>query len=301
MQRINPTPMALPGRGMLGVDIGKYGMLFGGHLGYDVNNLTDARGVQAIDSTFQQYRTTNMSEAVRNSMVSKVGKYAVLAGGWARISGSLTPINRVEVYDDTLQKVTSPESLRIGRYNGGGANIGLYAVFAGGQAASAVSNQVDAYDSALQRITALTLGAARSDVRGISTRDYAIFAGGNGLSGDYVDAYSETLERRTLTANHRLWTGQSYPNGGEIGDYIIIGGSDRNTGGHIVTVYNRALQRQSIRLYLIEARGLMGTAVAGNAFLIFFGGYNSSDSQTVLTLGRILDVFDAQLNHKASQ
>jgi len=108
------------------------------------------------------------------------------SGGAELTFSAYTPTHVVQAFvaDGTLTRST-PTALSSARYNLAATSIGDYALFGGGDPASAV---VDAYNTSLTRSTPTALSSARRSLAATSIGDYALFGGGDPTSA-VVDAY----------------------------------------------------------------------------------------------------------------
>ena len=155
-----------------------------------------------------------------------------------------------------------------------GANIGTYALFAGGSSGSSTyTNAVAAYDTALTRTLATSLNTARSNLAGASNGTYALFAGGyTGSVSSVVDAYNSALARTTATS---LSVARKYLAGTRLSKYALFGGGYGSSFSAIVDTYNETLVKGTATS-LSEARRVLVATTIGDYAL--FGGGDSSGS-----------------------
>lgn len=144
-------------------------------------------------------------------IATSVGQYAIIATN--NLSSSL--IDSVDdsyvIYNNSLTKVSNNIGTTVeARTDKGVANVGNYALFAGGRlipkiGAKTPVNTINAIDSSLT-LSSITLSKAKHTVCGGKVGNYALFAGGSGGSvfnpsfyAD-VDAYNASLTRISVTA-----------------------------------------------------------------------------------------------------
>lgn len=166
-------------------------------------------------------------------------------------------------------------SLSVARTGMAAANIGGYALFAGGSDANSSVNTVDAYDSSLTRSNPESLVAARYPTGTKVGNSHALFAGGivNYAYTGKVDAYDSSLTRSN--AQDLSYANSGYDvAGASVGDYGLFGGGGTASSSYSDTVnaYNSSLTR-TICTPLNEARYGIETTSVGN-YALFIGGYS---------------------------
>lgn len=132
---------------------------------------------------------------------STVGNYALFAGGFYKYINSATASVRdgVDAFNISLTR-SIPSPLSIGRYNLAGANVGNYALFAGGLDTNLDSvTTVDAYNISLTKSTPTALSKKGDGITPANVGDYALFVGGSSGRDKCTDAYNSSLTRLSPT------------------------------------------------------------------------------------------------------
>ncbi len=142
--------------------------------------------VVAYSSTLTRSVPARLSAARKGLAAARAGNYVVFAGGESS-DGNMTI---VEAYDLFLTR-TLPPVLSAGKYFPAGTTISGIAVFAGGSFVEdgETRNVADYYDPYLVHMPLRGLGTPRRHLNAASVGDYALFGGGTGRYGDFVDVY----------------------------------------------------------------------------------------------------------------
>lgn len=139
------------------------------------------------------------------------------------------------------------------------------------------------------------LSSARHNLAAASVGEFALFAGGVGLSSatNVVEAYSKSLTRQDATS---LTIERSSLAATTIGDYALFGGG-RNSNGFTsqMEAYNSSLSKTYPLSLNASVSGNAATAVGGYA--IFGGGYTGSESDP--SPRTIVTVYDASLTRSS--
>lgn len=268
------TGISYPKRNLKGISIGNYAIFPGGRNGnsyYQMVDKYDSSLTHAADFTLyvsHDYATTT------------VGNYALIGGGELQTS------IRKYVYAITnsgTQYSNSISDLGQARSCLAATTVGTRAIFGGGLYGSTVYNNIDVYDSSLNKIsTSNTLDAARSNLAATSVGGYAIFAGGDGGKKE-VDAFDSSITKQTISD---LGVNRNYLAAASIGDYALFAGGTTST---YIDVY-KGLTRQSY-IYLTTGRlNLVGISIGD--YVLFAGGFTSTDMST---LTNTIEVFDKSL------
>lgn len=160
---------------MVGTSVGNYA-LFHGSVSYST--------VEVFDNNLVKGTSIALSDTRRYTCASKVGNYAVFAGGY---SSGYSDV--VDAFDTSLVR-TTPTALSVARQYATPAETAEYAMFAGGQA-DTILGVVDYYDDQLVRYTAPDLSVPRYNPYnkgGASIGDILLFAGGYTSASTYTDS-----------------------------------------------------------------------------------------------------------------
>ena len=143
-------------------------------------------------------------------IATSVGQYAIIATNDLSSSFISSVADSYVIYDKSLTKISNNIGTTVkARTSKGAANVGNYALFAGGNliqkfGAGAPVNTINAINSSLT-LSSIALSKAKRSVCGGKVGNYALFAGG--LGGDSfnpsyytdVDAYNASLTRISVT------------------------------------------------------------------------------------------------------
>ena len=144
-------------------------------------------------------------------IATSVGQYAIIATNDLSSSFISSVADSYVIYDKSLTKISNNIGTTVeARTSKGAANVGNYALFAGGNliqkfGAGAPVNTINAINSSLT-LSSIALSKAKRAVCGGKVGNYALFAGGlgGGLLNPScytdVDAYNASLTRISVTA-----------------------------------------------------------------------------------------------------
>lgn len=238
-------------------------------------------------------RTITLSIARSYATGGSIGNYALFVGGVIpKDSETADTIDRVDAYNTSLVRSTAP-AITNKSANLSSANVGDYALFAGGFGYNASGNSrsrssVYAYNSSLVRSSADSLTESVRYLAGASN-NYAIFGGGeieisNSSGTSYtscVDAYNSSLVKSEAI---RLHIGKSRLAAASIGEYVIFAGGSRPSSGsqNIAEAYNNSLVKATITSLAYARQGMGGASTDTHAI---FGGDTS----------RAIDAYNASL------
>ena len=183
---------------------GGYALFAGG------NNGTYSNVVDAYNRSLT--RTTPMGLEKRGvHIATSVGQYAIIATNNLSSSYISSVADSYVIYDKSLTKISNNIGTTVeARTDKGVANVGNYALFAGGKLIPSLGvgkavNTINAINSSLT-LSSITLSKAKYVVCGGKVGNYALFAGGvagSVLQPSYytdVDAYNASLTRISVTA-----------------------------------------------------------------------------------------------------
>lgn len=193
MQRSNPAALPTAVSFLAGGNVGVYAIFAGGQTGTGVSTQVTAYNNTLQKSTPTALSVGRSSLAAADIINSTDGKrYTLFAGGY---TGSMS--SAIEAYNDSLQRTILPDGLGVATSELAGTSCRAYegetvvyqAVFAGGY-----SNVVTIINSSLQRLTPSAISSANRQCLAAtfvpySTRQYALFGGGNN-DGGIVDAFT---------------------------------------------------------------------------------------------------------------
>lgn len=163
------------------------------------------------------------------------------------------------------------------------ANIGIYALFAGGSTGGTGSAAaVDAYNSSLIRSLSTALSVSRRNLAGVVVGSYALFGGGRNSSQPYskdtVDTYNASLVKGTAAA---LSQARYLLAAAPVGAYALFGGgrysgsSSSESYKSTVDAYNTSLTK-STPAALTNAAYFASAAAVGNYAIFACTKYGSS-------------------------
>ncbi|MCI8336980.1 MAG: hypothetical protein HFI72_07500 [Peptococcaceae bacterium] len=184
---------------------------------------------------------------------------------------------------DRVKKDNIATPLSAARYELAAATVGNYALFAGGiNSAYSRVNTLDIYNASLVRNSSKIIYDSCSGLCGVSSDNYALFAGGRGENDsnghavyiDTVNAFDASLTR-TLAAD--LTKARENAAGASIGGYILFAGGESSTD--IVEAYNANLTKVSVPSLSSKRRRASGGS--NHNYALFSGSstvdtYNSS-------------------------
>ena len=240
-----------------------------------------------LPANLERTTPTELSQRTQSFAATKVGNYALFAGGGAGGTAYAT----VNAYDASLTR-TTPTELSTGRYYLAATTVGNYALFGGGYAGGTnYRATVDAYDTSLTRTTPTELSTARSSLAGASVGNYAIFGGGGAYysaDSSKVDAYDTSLTRTTLAELSQVQISDLAAT--SVGNYALFaGGSNSAT----VYAYDTSLTKTMPTELSVARSSFAATTIAP-------AGDSSPQSGYALFAGGgsypvIIDVYDTSL------
>lgn len=225
---------------------------------------------------------------------TKIGDYAVFAGGEQINSSFIITENGVRAYNSSLTKSTL-EGMRIARSMLAATSVGDYALFAGGRhretSAWVDSSDVEAYNSSLTKSTPTELSSARRELGGATVGNYALFAGGyvagDGWDYDNVDAYDTELVRITAPPLAVARFGMAATT---INDCALFAGGTYTSYSNIVEVYDKDLVKGTPTTLSVGRCHSAATTV--NNYALFAGGMEYTNPWAAYNT---VDVFDIDL------
>lgn len=204
-----------------------------------------------------------------------VNDYALFAGGSSSKTGGQYS-NVVDVYDiDMVCTQASPLSISRGYL--AATSIDGSALFGGGLRTGGKTPDVDAYNSALVKISLSPLAIAAYGLVAASNENYAVFSG----ETSHVTAYDKSLTR-SIPAS--LSVSRINPAAARAGNYVLIAGGNTSDGlSDSVDAYDLFLTRVSVEPLSGARYNFAGTTLKSYAL---FGGGSSTG---------LVDVYDAYL------
>lgn len=211
--------------------VGNYA-LFAGYMGSVAGNYGNA-----YDGNLTKYNI-NLSQARGNGSASSVGNYALFAGGWGWKSDIPTAYSTVDVFNESLTRTLATQ-ISTPKRDLAGANLGEYALFAGGADGYGTTqySTLDCYNSNLTKISVPDLDNKRKLLSGFGNNNYAIFLGGiigsstwNEQGTGNVDLYTKSLTKIKI---NDINTPRGNLDSSSINNWILFGG-----GGMSSAAYN---------------------------------------------------------------
>lgn len=184
--------------------IGGYALFAGG------NNGNYSNVVDAYNRSLTRTKPAGL-EKYGVHIATSVGQYAIIATNALSSSFISSVADSYVIYDKSLTKISNNIGTTVeARTDKGVANVGNYALFAGGNliqkfGAGGPVNTINAINSSLT-LSSIALSKAKRAVCGGKVGNYALFAGGLGggpFNPSYyadVDAYNASLTRISVTA-----------------------------------------------------------------------------------------------------
>lgn len=184
--------------------IGGYALFAGG------NNGNYSNVVDAYNRSLTRTKPAGL-EKYGVHIATSVGQYAIIATNDLSSSFITSVADSYVIYDKSLTKISNNIGTTVeARTSKGAANVGNYALFAGGSSiprfnAKKSVSTINTINSSLT-LSSITLSKARHAVCGGKVGNYALFAGGimgGTLNLSYstdVDAYNASLTRISVTA-----------------------------------------------------------------------------------------------------
>ena len=265
--------------------VGNYA-IFGGGLFKSSNtgNSIPSGCVDAYNNTyFTKSNPTTLSTQRSSPAAATIGNYALFAGGYDGSAGGDGYLDTIEVYDNNLNKITSPAALLSEEKSGPAATtVGNYVLFGGGS--DYYIKTVDAYNASLAKTTVATLNKGRGELAATTVGDYALFGGGYNPYADgnkyydTVDVYYKTLTKTTPLV---LSQARSELAATTVGDYAIFAGGSYYSPSpnylDVVDIFHSTLVRTDSEP-LVEAKSSMAATTLGNHAL--FAGGNTDNGAT---------------------
>lgn len=209
LTRSLPAAISPARRFLCGVSGSKFAFLAGGFPTNTTGSFSNA--VDAYDDELIHTAPEKMTRMRGQPSGAKVGGYVLIAGNHTS----------VEVYDENQTHLALDVELSSSRYAMGSAEVGGYALFAGGY-----SNAVDAFDHELTRVTLEPgLSVVRSLPAGCTLEMYALFGGGS-TEEAAIDAFDENLTR---TIGPSLSQARASLTGAVVGKFAIFAGGYNRT------------------------------------------------------------------------
>lgn len=250
--------------------------------------------------TFYGPLHVGLSEGGRSITATQTSTHAIFAGG---VRDSSTYGSTVDFIDASLTRSASGtvySGLSVGRYShaashtGSSKKYGDYAVFAGGKASGAVTNVVDAYNTALTRTNPDGLTVARRYLAATCCMGGVLFAGGYTQSNAYpqstVDHYDTSMTKGVPSG---LAVARSQLAATTVGIYALFGGGFATSYSEQVDWYNVTSLTRSVGTSFTYGRSRHMAVTVGN-YALFAGGQNTQEtSDNLLTI----EVYDQSLTH----
>jgi hypothetical protein len=279
------TPLSVARGGMAATSTSDYALFAGG-------SSTGSNIVDVYDKSLKHYVADNLSNTVHWLAATTLGNFALFGGGCMDHSKSGTYIvsATVDVYNQSLEHLTTSEPLSVGRYNLSATSVGNYALFAGGEETKrAEVSTVDVYNQSLiHSTTTEPLSVARGSMGVASIGNCALFVGGqyNSITKSTVDVYNQSLQHSILA---------DLPNkcieicATSIENYAIF--DTRVYNNYIFTVYDKSLSQFTIDIGASSGLATYGKAATsiGN-YALFGGGDGLSKSNIVFMIDKSLTI-----------
>lgn len=237
-------------------------------------------------------------------IATSVGQYAIIATNDLSSSFISSVADSYVIYDKSLTKISNKIGTTVEARTGkGAANVGNYALFAGGNlirkfGAGAPVNTINAINSSLT-LSSIALSEAKCAVCGGKVGNYALFAGGFAgslLNPSYytdVDAYNASLTRISVTA---IDSGtHSVVSSASIGSsYVLFRlGNVSSPPPFEINAYDASLTKRSVTVPIKNSHGMAAASSENYAIFAeqdFVVAYNDSltcSMMTPLSDGRI--------------
>lgn len=217
------------------------------------------------------------------------GNYALMAGGQTSmpLETAIETSAVVDVYNERLTR-SSATAMSQARMRPMVAALGNYVVIAGGMGDSPngsnkASNAIDAYDSAITKVSMAPLALHRGHGVGASVGNYILLAGGlvtDGSATDTVDVYDESLTRIQIA---NLGLARYDVAGASNGTHTLFAGG-AEAGLRFVEAFDSALTRTELTSFLtcggggVNGVGLKSYAVFSGGNLYSFGGSDNPNT-----------------------
>ena len=243
-------------------------VLFGG--GCIATSGTATTNVDGFNSSLSK-TTYTLGAARAYGAMSCNSSYAFFGGG---TNSSGTAQTTVYAWDTSMTRSTAT-ALTGARWLLGHAEIGSYAIFAGGYGSDVIATAY-AYNTSKTKSTVTSLGTAREHLGGAHVGSYAIFGGGwlsGGSNTDTVDVYNSSLSKITSGYSNLAQGGQT--RGVSTSKYAVF----ICFNGNYISYYNSSLTRQSLSNLGISQSNWGYTVL--DDFIIIGGSESSASSSLV--------------------
>lgn len=313
------TPLSVARSGLAATTVGNYALFAGGAVGYFGTSDASATGFATVDAySANLTKTTAPSMGVKRSglTATTVGDYALFAGGQYN-SGSSTYYNyAVDVYDNTLAKMsllslgytsvdtsTSPPTSTFHVCAGPGMSsttIADVALFSRGAYCSSNNVMDNNIYSVTSTLVSSRLGASfsRYEASATTAGTHAVFYGGSSASNEATVINADlTSTTATIGSNsYKLYNNTAT----SVGDFAIFAGGEGSTYTSssakcsYVWALNASLVASTVSNLSTSKARLSATTVGDLA--IFAGGYSSSRASTAASdTSDIIDIYDTNL------
>lgn len=270
---------------------GQYAFFAGGTYGNPSN---------VVDTYNRSLTRTNPAGLERYGVhiAASVGQYAIIATN--DISGNMFTGGGTDsyvIYNNSLTKVSNNIGTTVeARTDKGVANVGNYALFAGGNlflklGAKKPDNTINAINSSLT-LSSIALSKAKHAVCGGKVGNYALFAGGNDSINIFehsyctdVDAYNASLTRISVTAIDKGI--DSVRCSASIGSsYVLFRVGTGVTTAFNITAYDASLTKRSVTVPVKDSHEMAATSSENYAIFAdkeFVVAYNDSLTCCMMT------------------
>lgn len=313
------TPLSVARSGLAATTVGNYALFAGGSVGYWGTSDASATGFVTVDAySTNLTKTTAPSMGVKRSglTATTVGNYALFAGGQYN-SGSSTYYNyTVDVYDNTLTKMSSLSLGYTSVDTSTSPPTSYHHVCAGtGMSSTTVADvalfsrgshcaSTDVMDSNIYSVTSTLvssqLGAAFSRYNASATTAgmHAVFYGGATSSKSATVIHADltsttaTIGSNTFNLNNNA--------AATAGDFAVFAGGEGSfsTSGSVKYPYVYALSASLVASTLsdLSAPKARLSATTVGSLAIFAGGYSSSKASAAASdTSDIIDIYDTNL------
>ena len=224
LTRTSPTALDKCSCKMAVANVGNHIIFAGGEYHDDYYPVTQASNfAYGYNKSLTKTSVPNLSsKRAEVSGASVGGQYAVFLGGITSTSSTATAVNVVDVYNQSLTKVTTASSLQVKRALSG--SVGSYAVFTGGtfgtyydSITGTYSPRAYAYDSSLTYSTVNSGLSGYNDTHASATLDRFLYLS----NGNTAKSYDESLTCKALYTNKE---NRYCPKAAAAGNFIIEAG-----------------------------------------------------------------------------
>lgn len=228
-----------------------------------------------------------LGEPRNDVAVASIGNYALITGALA--SGVS---NTVDVYDFSLLRTQTPSGLRNSVRESVGASNNSLAFFGGGRDVDREPMMtVTSYDTSLVRGSPSNFVYRVSGHVGVSSDDYALFAGGD--SDGYCRNYTYAYDKSGVNVVTSYLFSVAYNLGGaKVGNYALFGGGHNGSKKIDIVTGINLNDRTKVS---VTPLSLARTSLKGGAnknYALFIGGNGDS-----VTYDDVVDAYDESLVH----